>query len=116
MFKIIFIFSFMFNNFLFGNEVRTLPIKVQGKIIPLNTSVVNDLKNGLKEIKITNSFKEDIVIYGKADNYPFIYKIKSSSTKITRFKASNIDNLSFILNKTLYNLNIYSDLKIDKIN
>lgn len=110
MFKKSCFFIFLINNLIFSSEITSLPIVVTGRIISIKTSVINEIEKGLHQIQLTNNFNSDIFIFGKIDNYPFLYKIKKNSTKNYRLKGDKITELFYILNNNKYELKTYADI------
>lgn len=109
--KRVFLFALCFSKFVFSTEVVTLPIIVTGKVISLEEKVITVVEKDLKEIRLTNNFLKDLFIFGKADEKPFLYKIKSGITKTFRVNAKVINELHYIVDGKKRKLEKYSDIK-----
>lgn len=108
--KKIFLFTLFLSKAIFSTEIFTLPITITGKIISKEESVINNIEQDLKEIRLVNNFLKDIFILGKADAKLFLYKIESGAGKTFKINAKVINELFYILDGKKYKLEKYSDL------
>lgn len=109
--KAIFLLLLCFSKYIFSTELVTLPIIVTGRVISLEEKVIKTVENDLKEIRLTNDFLKDLFIFGKADEKPFLYKIKTGITKTFRVNAKVINELHYIVDGKKHKLEKYSDIK-----
>lgn len=111
MFKFI-LFVLFFSKFFFINantDLVILPIIVTGRVISEKEEVLKEIEKNLYQIDLTNSFNEDIFIFGKSKKKFFLYKIKKNNRRIFKIISEEKFDLYYILNNKTYKFKTYEE-------